>query len=269
MWQGCFGEPSRSFCRSFPFGAATQVRAQPGHGRTPRAGSAGTRRRRQGFGRTVVGTSLSYYPGGCDTGRAQGTQGEGCTGVPSLAGRSGRWPLGVRDSAESRPGSAPRSRLGPSVRRCAPRAARGSPAPADTRHRRALIGQRRRPRPPGRGDSGGGSARRPPIAAADWSEAAANHIEGRASRLPRPRPPPPLILSACRAGGRAAVGAGGRPARCGSRAAAWRRRRRRRKRKAAWREGAPSHRLALQILHRPLAPTKRRQWQCLGIELEI
>lgn len=100
-----------------PSVAATQVRAQPGRGRATRRGSAGTRRRLLGFGQRLdlAGTPLPRCPGGCDTGRAQGTLGEGCTDVPSLAGRSGQSLPGVRDSAGSRPGSAPRSLLSPSV----------------------------------------------------------------------------------------------------------------------------------------------------------
>lgn len=106
----------------------------------------------------------------------------------------------IRAVASRRAGQRRESSSAPLSQRSAPRAARGSPAPADTRHRHALIGQRRRPRPPGRRDSGGGSARRPPIAAADWAEAAVSHIEGRASRRPRPRLPAPIDIIGARRG---------------------------------------------------------------------
>lgn len=103
-------------------------------------------------------------------------------------------PGGRLQACGAGPGAAraqrPIPRSAPQPRRCAPRAARGSPAPPDTRHRRALIGQHRRPRLPSRGHSEDSSAHRPRIAAADWLEAAVSHVEGRAAPPARPRPPP-------------------------------------------------------------------------------
>lgn len=104
------------------------------------------------------------------------------------------------------------------------------------------------------------------MTAADWAERAVSHIEGRAAPLLRPRPLALIDIigsqrgrPGCSRGWRAA----GPVREPGSGAEA---EKEAKERKAAWREGAPSHRLAQQILHRPLAPTKRRQWQCLGIE---
>lgn len=103
--------------------AAAQVRAQPGHGRAPRGGSAGTRRRRLGFGlRPDPGRDpYSRCPGGCGTGRLPGALGRdartsprsqndpgGCLGACGTAPGAPRLsaPLSARPL---RPGAAPRA----------------------------------------------------------------------------------------------------------------------------------------------------------------